>query len=139
MLVNRSPARKRGISGASITSEALGAIRMFTDGDVESTSGGGSGGHGGWSDQSADPASLPPPLPLPPLVNYHRHRNTANVLRRVMAYQFLAGRFCMDLDPDLRSCLEQLQCLDNPTVHALSREREPPVPRRRSHSFSIDH
>ncbi|KAI9593965.1 hypothetical protein BDF19DRAFT_142577 [Syncephalis fuscata] len=131
MLVNRSPARKRAFSNTSNTSEALGAIRVFTGADTDIE----------LSDNMSDQSGTNPLAPSNglmgpvPLVNYHRHRNTANVLRRVMAYQFLAGRFCMDLDEELRTCLEQLHCLDNPTVNALSREREPP-PRR---SATIDH
>ncbi|RKP24461.1 hypothetical protein SYNPS1DRAFT_29775 [Syncephalis pseudoplumigaleata] len=119
MLVNRSPARKRAFSNCSGYSDAQGVIRVFTGQDTDAES------HGDHTSMSISSATM-----APPLVNYHRHRNTANVLRRTMAYQFLAGRYSMELDGELRVCLEQLHCLDNPTVNALSREREPPLQTR---------
>ncbi|KAI8058032.1 hypothetical protein BDF22DRAFT_739434 [Syncephalis plumigaleata] len=131
MLVNRSPARKRGISNCSNYSDPNGVIRVFTgqETDIESSSNNNDHHHHHQSDPSNAHSILSSSTTVTPLVNYHRHRNTANVLRRVMAYQLLAARFTMELDVELRTCLEQLHCLDNPTVNALSREREPPPAR----------
>jgi hypothetical protein len=124
MLVNRSPARKRGFSNCSNYSDPNGVIRVFTGQEIDVESSSSNNEH--QSDPSNPQSTLSSSTAVIPLVNYHRHRNTANVLRRVMAYQLLASRFTMELDVELRTCLEQLDCLDNPTVNALSREREPP-------------
>jgi hypothetical protein len=124
MLIDRDiPLRSPRIASNSSdadTASLPSVIRVFAPDESQHQANGTDG-----SDSLASEAAPPPPL-----INYHRHRNSANVVRRVIAYQYLASRYQVQIDPEIRERLEDLHCLDNPTVHSLSREREPdPTPR----------
>lgn len=59
-----------------------------------------------------------------PLVNFHKHRITATVIKRILTFQNLARRYPFAPDPELyRQCL-QVEPLDQERIRKLSLEIE---------------
>ncbi|ORX99169.1 ras GEF [Basidiobolus meristosporus CBS 931.73] len=59
------------------------------------------------------------------LINFHKFRTCAKIIKRVLAFQALAQRYPFQYDPIVYSKCLNLHCLDNVSVRILSTECEP--------------
>lgn len=59
-----------------------------------------------------------------PLVNFHKHRITATVIKRVLAFQNLARRYPYTPDPQLYERCLHLETMDTDTIRKMSLELE---------------
>ncbi|KAK9765762.1 Guanine nucleotide exchange factor lte1 [Basidiobolus ranarum] len=59
------------------------------------------------------------------LVNFHKFRTCAKIIKRVLAFQTLAQRYQFQYEPVVYSKCLNLHCLDNVSVRILSTECEP--------------
>lgn len=59
----------------------------------------------------------PPPRLL---VNIHKHRTTATIIKRILTFKTLAGRYPFEQDPDVRQVLMAIRGLDPIEISRLS-------------------
>ncbi|KAG9069600.1 hypothetical protein KI688_010504 [Linnemannia hyalina] len=66
----------------------------------------------------------PPPPPPRLLVNIHKHRTTATIIKRILTFKTLAGRYPFEQDPDVRQVLMAIRGLDPIEISRLSSAHE---------------
>ncbi|KAF9156588.1 hypothetical protein BG015_003888 [Linnemannia schmuckeri] len=57
---------------------------------------------------------------IPFLVNIHKHRTTATIIKRILTFKTLAGRYPFEQDPDVRQVLMGIRGLDPNEISRLS-------------------
>ncbi|KAG0288302.1 hypothetical protein BGZ96_007922 [Linnemannia gamsii] len=62
--------------------------------------------------------TTPPPKLL---VNIHKHRTTATIIKRILTFKTLAGRYPFEQDPDVRQLLMAMHGLDPAEISRLTR------------------
>ncbi|KAF9906218.1 hypothetical protein EC991_000845 [Linnemannia zychae] len=58
--------------------------------------------------------------PQRPLINIHKHRTTATIIKRILTFKTLAGRYPFEQDPDVRRVLMTIEGLDPVEISRLS-------------------
>lgn len=67
---------------------------------------------------STNESTTTPPPKL--LVNIHKHRTTATIIKRILMFKTLAGRYPFEQDPDVRQLLMAIHGLEPAEISQLS-------------------
>ncbi|KAF9122178.1 hypothetical protein BGW39_009976, partial [Mortierella sp. 14UC] len=83
------------------------------------------------SSSTTTPTTTPPTQTTQPtnqqqhlLINIHKHRTTATIIKRILTFKTLAGRYPFEQDPDVRRVLMTIQGLDPVEISRLSNAYE---------------
>ncbi|KAF9084185.1 hypothetical protein BGX23_010755 [Mortierella sp. AD031] len=78
--------------------------------------------------QSSGQTSNPKTIETRLLVNIHKHRTTATIIKRILTFKTLAVRYPFEQDPDVRKLLMSIQGLDPTEISRLSSAYEDKAP-----------